>query len=336
MVQPAGDAAVDEGAEAAEAAYYLEQLARIFSAREARRATVFCVDCGSNEDQDLLLRCVGEGCAGEGMRGLHPYCAQHGSQLLDVQRRRWVCAECVANEMYEVPVVVPDRPLFGSGDYFRQEEELAPQVFMVQGDDVQTALANSLLEADSSDSPVTYISLPGGVLDQRLAEICDAIGHIVNSTATDGGGLGRAVSEKYAYANAFCDRVPLPDQPQVASQSSQPALGSIQVDIPWMKTAEGQRQPIVVAMVAQQFPGKSNERCDNDSAAARLRHFAKCLQRIGECYPTLESIAFPENIGAGLGGGNPVAYQRLIHEFARNNRHMTYISSSGVTSRRRG
>jgi hypothetical protein len=319
-VQSAVEETVDVDADAAEVAYHLQQLENIFSAREARLATVFCVDCGSNEDQELMLHCVGKGCAGEGLRGLHPYCAQRHSRLLDIRRRRWVCAECVANQLWEVPILVPERPLFGSGDYFRQDDDPPSQVYMLQGSDSQLPMESSFLDADEFESPVTHISLPGGVLDPRLAELCDTFGHIVNSTATDGGGLARAVGERYPYANAFRDRVPLADQPHVASQSSQPALGSIQFDVPWTNMPGQQRQPGVFAMVAQQFAGKPKEMYPHDSAGARLRHFEKCLRKIADCYPAFESIAFPENIGAGLGGGNQVRYQRLIHNFARDNR----------------
>jgi uracil-DNA glycosylase len=69
----------------------------------------------------------------------------------------------------------------------------------------------------------------------------------------------------------------------------------------------------VIAMYAQRFPGKA--RGVLDTPELRLQWFGLCLDEIAALEPS--SVAFPQGIGCGLGGGDWEKYLKLISKFEK-------------------
>ncbi len=70
-------------------------------------------------------------------------------------------------------------------------------------------------------------------------------------------------------------------------------------------------------MMAQFGPGKARQ---GDDARLRREWFWQCLGRMESRKPRFKQLAFPENIGCGLAGGDWSIYKEMIRTFARRNR----------------
>ena len=79
----------------------------------------------------------------------------------------------------------------------------------------------------------------------------------------------------------------------------------------------------IINMTSQRFPGAPKPK-ENDSYSNRLEWFQSCLNSIAEI-PDITKVALPYNIGCGLARGNWTDYERMINEFASNNRHIKVI-----------
>jgi hypothetical protein len=74
-------------------------------------------------------------------------------------------------------------------------------------------------------------------------------------------------------------------------------------------------------MMAQFGPGKPRlGRSSGDDARQRQQWFWQCLGRIESRKPRIKQLAFPENIGCGLAGGDWSTYKETIRTFSRRNR----------------
>ena len=90
-------------------------------------------------------------------------------------------------------------------------------------------------------------------------------------------------------------------------------------------------RPMVINMFAQWemgAPGKYNRVSPappSDEAAARQGWFQDGLDHIARMDPPPASIAFPEQIGCGLAGGNWSVYEAMLTKFAERNPHIRVI-----------
>lgn len=104
-------------------------------------------------------------------------------------------------------------------------------------------------------------------------------------------------------------------------------LGTVRIDTAPVEL-KGQRIT-VFSMYGQCYGGKPGN--PGDFSADREANFAKALTDIRTKAPNLESIAFPENIGCGIGGGDWRRYEEMILDFASAMPRCTvYIVHYGV------
>ena len=140
--------------------------------------------------------------------------------------------------------------------------------------------------------PSNLIKIKGDLIDSD----CQYIAHQCNCVTTYGKGLSKTIFDRYPYANIYGPRV----------FNGQDRPGEIII-----KGSKDQRR--VINMLAQIYPGLP--KYYNDSAKARLVHFQRCLDQIGQI-EGLTSVGFPEMIGCGLAGGNHQQYLAKLIEFA--------------------
>ena len=79
---------------------------------------------------------------------------------------------------------------------------------------------------------------------------------------------------------------------------------------------------------------------EGESWEQREVWFKECLQYIAEITPKLKSIAFPDHIGCGLGGGDWSDYQGMIEAFASENSDIEvwicrWLNAGGTASNNR-
>ena len=178
-------------------------------------------------------------------------------------------------------------------------------------------------EIGISARPVKFITLPDGILDAKLLERVGAIVQQENCIGCDGRGLADAIAKKLPYGCSYKNRRRMPPANKFAVPDDRSTPGTIDVrKPPTALSGTNAGCPIVINLFAQWgmgAPGKYNRVSPappSDSARTREYWFRDCLHAIAQINPPLESIAFPYKIGCGLAGGNWVAYEAMIFEFA--------------------
>lgn len=146
--------------------------------------------------------------------------------------------------------------------------------------------------------------------DSDLLDLSPQVAHVIaqqcNCISKTAKGLSASVIKKFPHADFYTDR----------SGPSSP--GRIKL----AGSKGGGR--IVVAMFAQYRPGKPKK---GDTSDMRETWFEECLGRIGKI-KGLRSIAFPDGIGCGLGGGAWDNYNAMIENFAKDHAHINVIVCS--------
>ena len=155
--------------------------------------------------------------------------------------------------------------------------------------------------------------LPKGLLIPRFYR--EFIVQQTNCITCDVEGLAKAIREDRPWACPSKDRVPIKRGSKWCTTETQGTTGSIVV-------REGRDgKPGVINMMAQFGPGKPRlGRSSGDDARQRRQWFWQCLGRIESRKPRIKQLAFPENIGCGLAGGDWSTYKEMIRTFARRNR----------------
>lgn len=168
---------------------------------------------------------------------------------------------------------------------------------------------------------VVRLSYPGGILDPTLIAYLESragganIAHQVNAAGTRPGGLAAKVVMKFPFASVHTEG------------QQKHLLGTVRIDTAPVEL-KGQRIT-VFSMYGQCYGGKPEK--TGDFSADREANFAKALTDIRTKAPNLESIAFPENIGCGIGGGDWSRYEEMILDFASAMPRCTvYIVHYGV------
>ncbi len=126
----------------------------------------------------------------------------------------------------------------------------------------------------------------------NILTFCGAefIVHQCNCRSTRSAGLAKALFEMFPEANCYINneyrRIP----------------GTIQV------------VNRVINLFGQDFPGRPNSKYE--TSKMRLLYFEAALEAIHNELPNLQSVAFPQNIGCGLAGGDWKHYFERIKIFS--------------------
>ncbi|KAJ1618206.1 hypothetical protein T492DRAFT_849500 [Pavlovales sp. CCMP2436] len=163
-------------------------------------------------------------------------------------------------------------------------------------------------------------TLAGGVLNRGLLGEIAAIVQQCNSIGCDGRGLSQEISDALPYGcpyrvrgRAVGCRFAAPDQraaPGTIDARADPLLGGATVINLFAQWEMG------APLKYNRVPPPRGVR---DSKPQRAAWFKECLDQVSLLRPLPASIAFPENIGCGLGGGDWGTYERLVIEFAKRN-----------------
>lgn len=148
----------------------------------------------------------------------------------------------------------------------------------------------------ASAAAANYSVQTGNLLEakeQYLVQQC-------NSVSKSAKGLSAALFKKFKFADVYASRAQGKrgkDQPGTISVHRSPlGIG-----------------PSVVNLFGQVAPG-TPKGGGSDNAAARLAYFQQGLAELAKLNP--ESVAFPFQIGCGLGGGSWPDYERALRDFA--------------------
>ena len=306
-----------------------------------------CVACRSNQDDDEVdevTQCAGVGCD----NGLHLFCGQRGSAWCHEtgQSSRWTCASCTTrgtllerinsfNTIFKAREVlrgnlIEDRPHGSTSPTTRYSTSRLPLItddsanqlpdLVYSSDDDLPDLVDGhaggrtishvyMVVSDLPDQRI-HVQMNKGVLDPNLHDVCQAIGHVVNCVELRPCGLAAGVQQSFPYGDVYANRKPSHHEPTIAGfGAGRP--GRIEVRTPAIRG-----QPIVVNMYAQWRGGNPTEASTVDAAENRLEYFRRCLEGVANYVPAISSIAFPENVGCGLGGGDHQAYDLALRNFA--------------------
>jgi hypothetical protein len=170
---------------------------------------------------------------------------------------------------------------------------------------------------------VVHLILEKGLLDKELSEFTPNLAHQVKADPRKKpGGLAKDLTKLYGFAD-------LHDEGAEGPQDDLLGTARIDTEPSDPKGPQGRKAATtIVSIYGQRYGGKPGG--ERDSSAAREEYFKSGLDDIKRQVPDLKSIAFPEKIGCGIGGGDWRTYQTMIHEFARDMPGCTvYIVSLG-------
>ena len=88
-------------------------------------------------------------------------------------------------------------------------------------------LADGRTSSGPAQAKLTYLSLPGGVLDDSVLGRVDAIAQQENCVGCDGRGLAAAVAEKLPYGCSYADRRRMPPGNKFAVPEDRARLGTV-------------------------------------------------------------------------------------------------------------
>ena len=177
--------------------------------------------------------------------------------------------------------------------------------------------------------PIQYLDLPGGILDDAVLSRADAITQQLNCVGCDGAGLAAAVAKKLPYGCSYKHRRRSAPNSPFAVKADYATMGDIDVRAP----PAGSQGPTVINLFAQLNMGapgafsRPSPASHHDLAPARESAFKTCLSKIGALHGNTRPrcIAFPYNIGCGLGGGTWSHYAKMIQDFANDNTDMEVL-----------
>jgi len=187
--------------------------------------------------------------------------------------------------------------------------------------------------------PIREVTLPGGVLDDRLLAEVDAIAQQSNCIGCDGKGLAAGIAAQFPWGCSYAGRRRMPGNKfAVAEDRAKPGTIDVRRGPAVLGFAPG--TPLVINMFAQfemGGPGKYQRvpfpHGVTDLAPQREQWFASCLEAIGQLPAGTKParIAFPALIGCGLAGGDWRRYRGMLEEFARSNpdMHVTIALRAG-------
>ena len=158
---------------------------------------------------------------------------------------------------------------------------------------------------------VIRLSFKSGLLDPELLRYTQNLAHQVNAyQRKKPGGLAKELESLYPFASLHTEGAEGPQDD---------LLGTVRIDTEPSdpKGQEGHKAAASVtifSLYGQRYGGPPGKRAD--SSADREAYFKKALADIQRKAPDLKSIAFPENIGCGIGAGIWPNYEQMILDFA--------------------
>ena len=166
--------------------------------------------------------------------------------------------------------------------------------------------------ANTAPTNVHVLSFGSGLLAPELLLYTQNLAHQVNTTSKKPGGLAKGLVELYPSASLHTEGAKGAEGPQ------DDLLGTVRIDTEPSdpKGQEGHKAASVTifSLYGQRYGGPPGKRAD--SSADREAYFARALADIQRKAPDLKSIAFPENIGCGIGAGIWPNYEQMILDFA--------------------
>eukprot|EP00966_Prymnesium_polylepis_P060036 1392601-Prymnesium_polylepis.1 len=127
------------------------------------------------------------------------------------------------------------------------------------------------------------------------------------SSKLGGGGLSEQLFRKFPHANVY-------EAQHARGSRSQPGTASL-----CGRGVGGSDGRGVVNLMGQRYPGPPKD-ANGDGTAQRQAWFSQALQALG-AHPAIreqhQSLAFPNEVGCGLAGGDWAAYRKMIEAFAR-------------------
>jgi hypothetical protein len=159
-------------------------------------------------------------------------------------------------------------------------------------------------EPEPEPGNVVPLTLKNGLFNTKLLKFTPNLAQQVNTGGKTPGGIAKKMEEKYS-----CTKLRHHGGPKPA------LLGKVRIDItPELTENHG---PVTIYSIYGQLNGGGSGE-EPDSAADRKAYFEQGLDYIKTQVPGLKSIAFPEGIGCGIGGGHWPTYKKMIHKFARD------------------
>jgi hypothetical protein len=159
---------------------------------------------------------------------------------------------------------------------------------------------------------VIRLSFKSGLLDPELLRYTPNLAHQVKADPRrKPGGLAKGLEELYPFASLHTEGAKGPQDE---------LLGTVRIDTEPSdpKGQEGHKAANVTifSLYGQRYGGPPGNRAD--SSADREAYFARAIADIQRKAPDLKSIAFPENIGCGIGAGIWPNYEQMILDFAND------------------
>ena len=145
----------------------------------------------------------------------------------------------------------------------------------------------------------------GNLLSGKYNVIC----HQVNCKGVMGAGLAKQIRNKYPFVYFDYTR---------ALQYENAGLGHIVVS-----HVDDGNCKIIISMFGQDGYGRDKKYTDYNAFKECLKTLKKTLDAYSTSF--ISSVAFPENIGCGLAGGNWNIILPMIQEFADNIKQDVYI-----------
>lgn len=178
-------------------------------------------------------------------------------------------------------------------------------------------------ESNQPTQPMTFFTPEVSKITEVEGSLLDSpatfIAHQCNCISTEGKGLSDLMFKRYPYADVYKARKGAGKDGKDARDKP----GEIKVG------GNGRDKRYVINMFAQNYPGGPKPNYDDDEK--RVGWFKSCLNKILELekIPGLvdekTSIAFPSNIGCGLGGGCWDLYREALDEFANKTTMKVYL-----------
>ena len=160
---------------------------------------------------------------------------------------------------------------------------------------------------------VIRLSLKKGILDPELLRYTQNLAHQVKADPRKKpGGLAKVLEKLYPFASLYTEGAEGPQDD---------LLGTVRIDTepsdpkgPLGQEGHKEASVTIFSIYGQRYGGAPGKRAD--SSADREAYFKNALADIQRKAPDLRSIAFPENIGCGIGAGIWPNYEQMILEFA--------------------
>ena len=115
----------------------------------------------------------------------------------------------------------------------------APDVVDLTGEDERVGGGRSPKRARQGEppsaadrAPLSFLALPGGVLDDSVLGRVDAIAQQSNCVGCDGRGLAEGVAKKLPYGCSYADRRRMPPQNKFAVPEDRAQLGGLAASVP--------------------------------------------------------------------------------------------------------